>query len=63
MNDALKKNKVIFAMKPLIEEFISFSDLECQSLSQVQGKITHIQTPIVKCHRGYPRVPALCAPI
>ena len=48
--DALKKNKVIFAMKLLIEEFISFSDLERQSLSQVQGKITRIQTPIEKYH-------------
>jgi hypothetical protein len=37
-------------MKLLIEEFISFSDLERQSLSQVQGKITRIQTPIEKYH-------------
>ncbi|MDE4127003.1 hypothetical protein PXK63_10110 [Phaeobacter gallaeciensis] len=37
-------------MKLLIEEFISFSDLERQSHSQVQGKITRIQTP----HRKIP---------
>ena len=38
MNDALKKNKVIFAMKPLIEEFISFSDLV--SYSPMFGQVS-----------------------